>query len=91
MYGQGISREGLLLDVAVELGFVKKSGAGVHRLKARSSVEGRENVEDLLVREPQPMAEIDDRVRESRATTPRPRTSIRGRARPRSDHTPHAP
>src|SRR5580693_1449968 len=27
MYGKGISREGSLLDVAVELGFIKKSGA----------------------------------------------------------------
>ena len=27
MYGQGISREGSLLDVAVDLGFVKKAGA----------------------------------------------------------------
>ena len=27
MYGKGISREGSLLDVAIELGFVKKSGA----------------------------------------------------------------
>ena len=27
MYGQGISREGSILDVAVDLGLVKKSGA----------------------------------------------------------------
>jgi recombination protein RecA len=63
MYGQGISREGSLLDVAVELGFVKKSGAWF-TYEGEQLGQGRENVKTFLVENPQLMAEIDDRVRE---------------------------
>ena len=63
MYGKGISREGSLLDVAVELGFVKKSGAWF-TYEGEQLGQGRENVKTFLVENPQLMAEIDDRVRE---------------------------
>src|ERR1700683_4835671 len=63
MYGKGISREGSLLDVAVDLGFVKKSGAWF-TYEGETLGQGRENVKTFLVENPQLMAEIDDRVRE---------------------------
>jgi recombination protein RecA len=63
MYGKGISREGSLLDVAVELGFVKKSGAWF-TYEGEQLGQGRENVKTFLSENPQLMAEIDDRVRE---------------------------
>jgi recombination protein RecA len=63
MYGKGISREGSLLDVAVDLGFVKKSGAWF-TYEGEQLGQGRENVKTFLVENPQLMAEIDDRVRE---------------------------
>jgi recombination protein RecA len=63
MYGKGISREGSLLDVAVELGFVKKSGAWF-TYEGEQLGQGRENVKTFLMENPQLMAEIDDRVRE---------------------------
>jgi recombination protein RecA len=63
MYGKGISREGSLLDVAVELGFVKKSGAWF-TYEGEQLGQGRENVKTFLIENPQLMAEIDDRVRE---------------------------
>jgi recombination protein RecA len=63
MYGKGISREGSLLDVAVDLGFVKKSGAWF-TYEGEQLGQGRENVKLFLIENPQLMAEIDQRVRE---------------------------
>ena len=63
MYGRGISREGSLLDVAVDLGFVKKSGAWF-TYEGEQLGQGRENVKTFLIENPQLMAEINDRVRE---------------------------
>ncbi len=63
MYGKGISREGSLLDVAVDLGFVKKSGAWF-TYEGEQLGQGRENVKQFLAENPQLMAEIDERVRE---------------------------
>ena len=63
MYGQGISREGSLLDVAVDLGFVKKAGAWF-TYEGEQLGQGRENVKNVLRENPQLMAEIDQRVRE---------------------------
>jgi len=63
MYGKGISREGSLLDVAVELGFVKKAGAWF-TYEGEQLGQGRENVKTFLSENPQLMAEIDDRVRQ---------------------------
>src|ERR1700733_1057498 len=63
MYGKGISREGSLLDVAVELGFIKKSGAWF-TYEGEQLGQGRENVKTFLSENPQLMAEVDDRVRE---------------------------
>src|ERR1700723_2801963 len=62
MYGQGISREGSVLDVAVELGFVKKAGAWF-TYEGEQMGQGRENVKTFLRENPQTMAEIDERVR----------------------------
>jgi recombination protein RecA len=63
MYGKGISREGSLLDVAVDLGFIKKSGAWF-TYEGEQLGQGRENVKTFLSENPQLMAEIDDRLRE---------------------------
>jgi recombination protein RecA len=63
MYGKGISREGSLLDVALELGFVKKSGAWF-TYEGEQLGQGRENVKTFLSENPQLMAEIDERVRD---------------------------
>ena len=69
MYGQGISREGSLLDVAVELGFIKKSGAWF-TYEGEQLGQGRENVKTYLKESPQLMAEIDERVRAHLAPSP---------------------
>src|SRR3984885_5731732 len=58
MYGKGISREGSILDVAVDLGFIKKSGAWF-TYEGEQLGQGRENVKTFLSENPQLMAEVD--------------------------------
>ena len=61
-FGKGISREGSLLDVGVELGFIKKSGAWF-TYEGEQLGQGRENVKNFLTENPQLMAEVDERIR----------------------------
>jgi recombination protein RecA len=62
MYGEGISREGDLLDLAVEKKIIEKSGAwfayGGERLG-----QGRENVKQFLKEHPDISNTIEERVR----------------------------
>ncbi|MCL4433535.1 MAG: recombinase RecA [Actinobacteria bacterium] len=62
MYGTGISREGSLLDVAVELGIVKKAGAWF-TYEGEQLGQGRENVKQFLRDTPELTVEIDERIR----------------------------
>jgi recombination protein RecA len=62
MYGKGISREGSLLDVGVELGVVKKAGAW-YTYEGEQLGQGRENAKTFLAENPELMVELDDRVR----------------------------
>ncbi|MFV0260043.1 MAG: recombinase RecA [Acidimicrobiales bacterium] len=61
MYGQGISREGSLLDIAVDRGIVKKSGAW-YTYEGEQIGQGRENVKKFLVQNPDLVMEVQDRV-----------------------------
>jgi recombination protein RecA len=62
MYGRGISREGSLLDMAVDLGIAKKSGAW-YTYEGEQLGQGRENAKQFLAENPEVMVEISDRVR----------------------------
>src|SRR5260221_255274 len=62
MYGKGISREGSLLDVAVDLGIVKKSGAWF-TYEGEQLGQGRENVKTFLAENVDMMVEISEKVR----------------------------
>ena len=61
MYGQGISREGALVDMSVELGIVKKSGAWF-TYEGEQLGQGRENAKKYLRTNPEVMMEINDKV-----------------------------
>ncbi len=61
MYGQGISREGSLLDIAVDQEIVKKSGAW-YSYDGEQIGQGREAVKRFLGENPDLMMEIQDRV-----------------------------
>jgi recombination protein RecA len=62
MYGEGISREGDLLDLAVEKRIVEKSGAWFAYSGERLG-QGRENVKQFLRDNPEVRQSIEDRVR----------------------------
>ncbi len=62
MYGKGISREGSLIDVAVDLSIVKKSGAW-YTYEGEQLGQGRENAKVFLMENPEIMVEISERVR----------------------------
>ena len=68
MYGKGISKEGSLLDVSVELGIVKKAGAWF-TYEGEQLGQGRENVKTFLMENPMLIDEIDARVRERLSPT----------------------
>jgi recombination protein RecA len=63
MYGKGISREGSLLDVAVDLGIVKKSGAW-YTYEGEQLGQGRENAKSFLGDNLEVMIEISERIRQ---------------------------
>ena len=62
MYGKGISREGSLLDMAVDMGIVKKSGAWF-TYEGEQLGQGRENAKNYLSQNPEVMMEVSDKVR----------------------------
>ena len=62
MYGEGISREGDLLDLAVDRRIVEKSGTWFSYSGERLG-QGRENVKRLLKEKPELYAAIEQRVR----------------------------
>jgi recombination protein RecA len=63
MYGKGISREGSLIDVAVDLGIVKKAGAW-YTYEGEQLGQGRENAKAFLVENLEVMIEISEKVRQ---------------------------
>lgn len=67
MYGTGISREGSILDVAVDLTIVKKSGAW-YTYEGEQLGQGRENAKQFLRDNPELVIEIDERIRQATMT-----------------------
>lgn len=63
MFGQGISREGDLIDLAVKVGAVQKSGAW-YAYEGEKIGQGRENAKAFLREHPDVMAKIERVVRE---------------------------
>jgi len=62
MYGKGISREGSLLDVAVDLGIVKKSGAWF-TYEGEQLGQGRENAKQFLAENVDMTLDIMEKVK----------------------------
>jgi recombination protein RecA len=64
VYGQGISREGSLIDVGVEQGLIKKSGAW-YTYQSDQLGQGKENVRSFLRDNPDLADEIEKKIKES--------------------------
>ena len=63
IYGEGISREGDILDLAAKEDIVNKSGAW-YAYDGNKIGQGRENAKTYLKEHPDIMAEIEQKVRE---------------------------
>jgi recombination protein RecA len=61
MYGKGISREGSVIDLGVDLGIIKKSGAWF-TYEGEQLGQGREKAKEFLAASPELMVEITDKV-----------------------------
>ncbi len=61
MYGKGVSREGSLLDIAVDRDFVKKSGAW-YSYEGEQIGQGKEATKRFLTENPALFMEIQDKV-----------------------------
>ncbi len=73
MYAKGISREGTLLDVATDLGLVRKSGAW-YTYEGEQIGQGRENAKAFLAENLEMVIEISEKVRQKVGTTAIPCT-----------------
>ena len=64
IYGQGISKEGNILDMAVNLDIIEKSGSWFSYNGERIG-QGRENVKRYLAENPKLLEEVDKKVRDN--------------------------
>ena len=64
VYGKGISKEGNILDIAVNLDIIEKSGSWFSYNGERIG-QGRENVKKYLLDNPDTMNEIEKKIREN--------------------------
>ncbi len=67
VYGKGISKEGSILDMAVNLDIIDKSGAWFS-YQGQKIGQGRENVKKYLAENPEFMAEVEKKVRDNFST-----------------------
>src|SRR3954467_5299745 len=70
LYGVGISREGSLIDLGVEQGIVRKSGAW-YTYEADQLGQGKENARSFLRDNPDLADEIEKRIKEKLGVGPR--------------------
>lgn len=64
IFGEGISREGSIVDLASEMEILNKSGSWYSYKETRVG-QGRENVKEFLRKNPQMADEIEARIRET--------------------------
>lgn len=72
MYGEGISREGELVDLASNVDIIEKSGAWFN-YKGEKLGQGKENVKLVLKNSPELLKEISDKVRKHYFTKDEPK------------------
>jgi recombination protein RecA len=71
IYGKGISREGDILDLAVQYGIIEKRGS-FYSYQGQNIAQGRENAKQYLRDHPEVMAEVEQQVREKAMEAPPP-------------------
>jgi len=68
MYGEGISREGSIIDIGTELDIIQKSGAW-YSFEGERLGQGRENAKQYLKDNPEQAKIIEQRIREAAELT----------------------
>ncbi|MDM8087134.1 recombinase RecA [Parasutterella secunda] len=63
LYGDGISHEGEVIDMAVDLNLMQKSGAW-YSYQGNKIGQGRDNAREFLKNNPEVLTEIEDKIRE---------------------------
>jgi recombination protein RecA len=71
LYGEGISKQGELLDLGIEHRLVSKSGTWLSYGEARLG-QGRENARSFLKEHPEIASELEEKLREILPTLARP-------------------
>jgi recombination protein RecA len=66
MFNHGISKEGNLVDLGVATGLIKKAGAFFTYGNTKLG-QGRENVKDYLRQHPELAAQLEEKIRASKA------------------------
>ncbi len=64
IYGQGVSREGCVVDMGVEKGVLEKSGAWIS-YNGEKIANGRDKTKEYLNANPELMAEIEEKIKEA--------------------------
>ncbi len=63
MYGEGVSKVGEILDTAVDMGIVKKSGSWFSYEETKLG-QGRDAVKDVLRDNPDLAEELENKIKE---------------------------
>lgn len=74
MYGEGVSREGEVIDIASDLNILDKSGAW-YAYNGEKIGQGKENVKTTLKENKELMAELEQKVREHYGFAPKKKES----------------
>lgn len=61
MYGKGISRTGEVLDLAIDLDIIKKSGSWFS-YEGNKLGQGRDNIKEILLSNPEMMKEVEEKI-----------------------------
>ena len=70
LYGEGISRYGEIIDIGTELNVLEKSGAW-YSYNGQRLGQGKENVREFLKQHPDVCGEVEQKIREMKASTSR--------------------
>jgi len=64
MYGEGISREGSIIDIGTDMNMIEKSGAW-YSYQGERLGQGRENVKEYLKEHSEIATEVYDKIRDA--------------------------
>ena len=81
LYGEGISREGEMLDMGADLNVIEKSGAW-YSYEGERIGQGRDNAREYLKSHPDVASEIENKIRSLRGMRAKPTRLTPGEAAP---------